>query len=142
RSMSLWITGAPDALRVSRARALRDPFPGPADWALNAVFAEDWASFAEIEATAPSESPDLFGVQRILSCGRAVRDQDAAAADLIVREAEARLAAHGGLPFEDYLFLWKLGRVETAFDLAARSNYERRQDRTRDTMTVYQTDVL
>jgi TolB-like protein len=140
RSMLLWLSGSSEATRFAKERALRPNAPGPADWALNAVCAEDWASFAELEKTAPSE--DFLGVPRILKWGRAIRDRDAAAADRIVQESEERLAAYGGLPFEDYLFLWKLERVDTAFDFAARSTYERRLDRTRDTMTVYQTDIL
>jgi hypothetical protein len=77
-----------------------------------------------------------------LAWGRAVRDRDVRAADRIVQESEERLAAYGGLPFEDYFLLWKLGRVETAFDLAARSDYENQQDRTRDWMSLFQSDVL
>jgi hypothetical protein len=142
RSALLWLTDSPDALRVSRERALRDRSPGPADWAFNAVFAEDWKSFAEVEQAAQTEDSDFLGLPRILGWGRAVRDRDAAAADRMVRESEERLAAFGGLPFEDYLLLWKLGRVEAAFGLADRSNYERRLDRSRDTFSIYQTDVL
>ena len=144
RGIQLWLTNSLEAQRFSRERAFRHPEqPFFANlWALNSVFAEDWASFAEAEKAAPSGYGDPHRVQRTLSWGRAVRDRGAAAADRMVRESEERLAASGGLPFEDYLFLWKLGRVEAAFDLAARSTYEYRQDRTRDTPSAFQTDVL